>query len=115
MTWLTVTLSPGLTRQVTMSASVSPSPTSGSLNCFTSAMPGLQDRDGGAAGWEPRARVGGLVPPKRGGGVGSGEPADPQDRGLQLVEALLGARGSDLGAEPAGDRGLVHDHAPAGP
>ena len=36
MTWLTLTGSPGLTCQATMSASVSPSPTSGSLNCFTS-------------------------------------------------------------------------------
>ena len=32
MIWFTVTVSPGLTRQVTMSASVSPSPTSGSRN-----------------------------------------------------------------------------------
>jgi len=32
ITWLTVITSPGLTRQVTMSASVRPSPTSGSLN-----------------------------------------------------------------------------------
>src|SRR5262249_26469613 len=38
MTWLTDTWSPGFTFQVTMSASVSPSPTSGSLNCFTSAI-----------------------------------------------------------------------------
>ncbi len=33
MIWFTVTVSPGFTRQVTMSASVSPSPTSGSRNC----------------------------------------------------------------------------------
>jgi hypothetical protein len=32
ITWLMVTTSPGLTRQDTMSASVRPSPTSGSLN-----------------------------------------------------------------------------------
>ena len=36
ITWFSTTRSPGETCQATMSASVSPSPTSGSLNCFTS-------------------------------------------------------------------------------
>jgi hypothetical protein len=36
ITWLMVTVSPGWTRQVTMSASVRPSPTSGSLNSLFS-------------------------------------------------------------------------------
>jgi hypothetical protein len=38
MIWLTSTASPGLTCQLTISASVRPSPTSGSLNSFSSAM-----------------------------------------------------------------------------
>src|SRR6202046_3291163 len=38
MTWLIVTWSPGLTCQDTMSASVRPSPTSGSLNSLSSVM-----------------------------------------------------------------------------
>ncbi len=35
MTWLTVTVSPGWTLQLRISASVSPSPTSGRLNCLS--------------------------------------------------------------------------------
>ena len=38
MIWLIVTLSPGWTCHLTMSASVRPSPTSGSLNCLSSDM-----------------------------------------------------------------------------
>src|SRR5215831_8009794 len=38
MIWLMATVSPGSTSHLTMSASVRPSPTSGSLNCFSSDM-----------------------------------------------------------------------------
>ena len=38
MIWLIAILSPGWTCHLTMSASVRPSPTSGSLNCFSSDM-----------------------------------------------------------------------------
>src|SRR6266567_3602241 len=38
MIWLMLILSPGCTSHLTMSASVRPSPTSGSLNCFSSDM-----------------------------------------------------------------------------
>ena len=41
-TWSMVTLSPGWTCHLTMSASVRPSPTSGSLNCFSSPSPSPQ-------------------------------------------------------------------------
>src|SRR5215468_6946207 len=114
MTWLTVTLSPGLTRQVTMSASVSPSPTSGSRNCFTSAMPGLSERERAVDGIEHPVQVGQVVLLDPRGRIGDGVPADPNDWRLQLIEALLGDPRGDLRAEPAGDRGLVYDHAPAG-
>src|SRR5580693_2147876 len=55
MIWLMITVSPGLTRQATMSASVSPSPTSGSRNsrrCVVtdSVMPALSDREGAVDG-----------------------------------------------------------------
>ena len=42
MIWLMVTLSPGCTSHLTMSASVRPSPTSGSLNCLSSDMTSSQ-------------------------------------------------------------------------
>src|SRR5215472_12427199 len=98
-----------------MSASVSPSPTSGSLNCFTSAMVSPASERGHAVdGVEHPVQVWQVVLLQPGWRIGGGEPADPQDRGLQVVEALLSDPGGDLRAEPGGDRGLVHDHAPAG-
>src|SRR5215469_3721862 len=99
MTWLTLILSPGLTRQETMSASVRPSPTSGSLNCFTSAMPGLSERERAVDGIEHPVQVGQVVVLDPGRRVRGGGPADAQHRRLQLVEALLGDPGGDLGAE----------------
>src|SRR4029077_2956538 len=80
MTWLTVTESPGFTFQETMSASVSPSPTSGSLNCFTSAMKfPVSERERAVDGVEHPVQVGQVVILQPGWRVGGGKPADPQD------------------------------------
>ena len=66
MIWLTSTWSPGLTCQETMSASVRPSPTSGSLNSLSSAPSELEARGrrrpGSGPGWAgngPRAGTAG--------------------------------------------------------
>ncbi len=71
ITWLTLTESPGLTCQATMSASVRPSPTSGSLNCFTSDI-----------FWPLSTRTCGRRRPAPGPGpADSGPPAGTGDRG----------------------------------
>src|SRR5580698_3406151 len=116
MIWLTSTWSPGLTCQATMSASVSPSPTSGSLNSLSSVMFAARPSVAGRAvdGVQDPVQVGQVVilePRRR---VGGGEPADPQDRRLQVVEALLGDPGGDLGTEAGVHRRLVRHHAAAG-
>src|ERR1039458_4819708 len=125
MIWFTVTVSPGFTRQVTMSASVSPSPTSGSRNSRRCVAPDwvvtdsvitnpLSDIEGAVHGVQHPVQVGQVVvlqPRRR---VRGGEAAYPQDRRFQLVEALLGDPGRDLRAQAAGDRRLVGPYPPAG-
>src|SRR3954462_13190235 len=95
---LTFTVSPGLTFHDTISASVRPSPTSGSLNCFIWRTPGGgSEREGSVDGVEHAVQVGEVLlldPARRVGGV---EAADPQHRRLQRVEALLGDPGCHLG------------------
>ena len=58
MTWLTVTVSPGLTCQATMSASVRPSPTSGSLNSLFTLVPSGQKANARSTASRIRSRSG---------------------------------------------------------
>src|SRR5271169_5947511 len=98
-----------------MSASVRPSPTSGSLNCLSSVMlaaPSVAER--AVDGVQDPVQVGQVVVLEPGRRVGGGEAADPQHRRLQVVEALLGDPGGDLGAEAGVYRCLVRHHAAAG-
>src|SRR5580693_3102154 len=116
--WSTATVSPTCTRQVTISASVRPSPRSGSRNAGTSG-PGFR-RCGGLLPLQAVDRVQDAVHAgqveflqvRR--GIGDVEPGHPQDRGLEVVEALLGQPRGDLGAVPAEPARLVHDDGPAG-
>src|SRR4051794_29441212 len=109
------TVSPGLTFQVTISASVSPSPTSGRRNCFTSDMScpssvGERAVDGVEHTIEVRQEL--LLELAR--RVRQVEPADAQHRRLEVVEAALGQPRRDLGAHAQEGRRLVHDDEPAG-
>src|SRR3569623_80732 len=84
-TWLMATVSPSLTFQVTISASVRPSPTSGSLN---SAMGNLLEVERAVDGVEHPVEVWKVVlldPRRR---VRRVEAADPEHRRLEGVEAL---------------------------
>src|SRR6266536_1587449 len=107
MIWLTVTRSPGWTCHLTMSASVRPSPTSGSLNCLSSAIPASSVGEGAVDADQHPVQVRQIVLLDPGGRVRGGITADPQHRRLQVVEALLGHPRGDLGAEAAADRRLV--------
>src|SRR6476469_7874048 len=116
-TWPSVTVSPGWTYHLRISASVSPSPTSGILNSRTDAsvivVTTLSSvRQGTVDGVEhpvqtrqvlllqARRRVRGVI------------AADPQDRRLQVVEAALRDPGGDLRARSEEHRRLVdHDQA----
>src|SRR5215210_1795098 len=95
---LILMVSPGLTFHDTISASVSPSPTSGSLNCLTSAMlaelllVGERTIDRVEEPVEVRQVV--LFDPA--GRVGGVEPAHPQHRSLEGVEAGLADARGDL-------------------
>src|SRR5579875_1574035 len=114
MTWFTCTVSPGLTCQDTMSASVRPSPTSGSLNSLFMVLSAGSEGERLVDGVQDPVQVRQVVVLQPGGRVRRAEPADPQHWRLQAVEALLGHPGGDLGAQPRVDGGLVRDHAPAG-
>ena len=90
---LTLTVSPTLTFQVTISASVRPSPRSGRLNCFTRAMelrPAFQYASERSTASRTRSRSGRNSSSSRLGGYGSVVAADPQHRRLEGVEAALG-------------------------
>src|SRR6185437_15408058 len=112
MIWLIVTVSPGLTCQETMSASVRTSPTSGSLNSFFTLLPSVSECAVDRV--QDPVQVGQVVLFRFRGRVRDREPADPQHRSLEGVEAVLGHPGGDLGAEPRVDGRLVGDHAAAG-
>ena len=109
-TWLSSTVSPGATCQATISASVRPSPRSGSRNWRTS-------RHGCEAPVdlvEDAIGVGQEVALELGRRVRRGEAADPAHGRLEGVEAVLGDAGGDLGAEAAEDGRLVHDDQSSG-
>src|SRR5580700_1115990 len=115
MIWLIVTVSPGLTCQETMSASVRPSPTSGSLNSlFTVPLPAQSVGERAVHRVQDPVQVGQVVVFRPRGRVRDGEATDPQHGGLKGVEAVLGHPGRDLTAEPRVHGRLVDDHAPAG-
>src|SRR5271166_6083282 len=57
MIWLTVTVSPGCTCHLTMSASVRPSPTSGSLNSLISDMGSLSVAEGAVNGVQDPVQI----------------------------------------------------------
>src|SRR5512137_503754 len=105
-----LTGSPSLTSQRTISPSVIPSPTSGKRNCF--AMLELHDPGDGPED-ALRTDVVGLL------GFREGDdrvrPGDPQDGGLETEDGRFADQGRDLGAQPAGPRGLVDDDRPARP
>src|ERR1700675_3204335 len=91
------------------SASSSPSPRSGSRKSATVVLP-LQARDGVEYAVGVR-QVKALKVRRRVRDVEAGNAQDPR---LQVVEALLGQPGGDLGAVAAESRRLVHDDRPAG-
>src|SRR6201989_2683299 len=110
MIWPSSTVSPGLTCQATMSASVRPSPTSGSLNSLT-IRPASSVAERAVDAVQDPVQVGQVVLLEPGRRVRGGEAADPQHRRLEVIEAPLGDPGGDLGAEPGEHRRLVRDHA----
>src|SRR5262249_33722392 len=74
-TWFTTTVSPGRTYHVRISLSVSPSPTSGSLNCFTSATgPAPQKASERSPASSTRSRSGRYSSSTRDGGYGVSKP-----------------------------------------
>src|SRR5262245_22420716 len=114
-----LTVSPGCTYHLRISASVSPSPTSGILNSRTDAsvivVTTLSSvRQGAVDGvqhpvqarqvllLQARRRIRGVV------------AAHPQHGRLQVVEAPLGDAGGDLRARTEEHRRLVHHHQAAG-
>src|SRR5215475_3858102 len=99
MIWFTVTVSPGWTCHLTMSASVRPSPTSGSRNSLRSDMRALSVAEGAVHGVQDPVQVREVVLLEPGRRVRRAGRADTQHRGLQLVEALLGHPGRDLRAK----------------
>src|SRR4051812_18353888 len=118
-TWPSVTVSPALTYHLRISASVSPSPTSGILNSRTDAsvivVTTLSSvRQGTIDGVEhpvqarqvlllqARRRIRGVI------------AADPQHRGLQVVEAALRDPCGDLRAGSEEHRCLMDHHQAAG-
>src|SRR6185437_14805434 len=110
MTWSTSTRSPGTTCQATTSASLRPSPRSGSRKSGIVPLP-LQARDG----VEDAVGVGQVELLQMRRRVRDVEASDPQDRCLQVMEALLGQPGGDLRAVAGEARRLVHDDGPASP
>src|SRR6185312_11946188 len=110
MTSSSATSSPGLTRQVTISASTVPSPRSGSLKTYRPTLFLLHHtREGCGDARGPRE-----VFPLERMGVRSIPTRDASNRRLQMPEAFLLDGGRELRAEPAVAGRLVHDDAAAG-
>src|SRR5215475_4446294 len=107
-TWSTWTTSPALTCQVTISASSSPSPRSGSRK--SGMVIPLQSRDS----VENPVGVRQVKVFELRRWIGHIQPGDPQDRCLEVVETLLGQAGGDLGPVTGEARRLVHHHRTAG-
>src|SRR5580704_3668144 len=102
-----------------MSASVRPSPTSGSLNSLSSAMIAFHPSKSSVTeravyGVQDPVQIGQVVILEPGRRVGGGEAADAQHRRLEMIEAQLGDPGGDLGPEARVHRCLVRDDAAAG-
>src|SRR5262245_58844320 len=86
MIWLTLTWSPGCTYHLRISASVRPSPTSGSLNCLMSAtLVSLSVRQGAVDGVEYPVQVREELLLHPGRWVRRVQPAEPQDRRVERV------------------------------
>src|SRR3984957_10755162 len=108
-TWSSLTRSPTLTAHSTISASATPSPTSGILIERT-PISGLHRLDERAAD----ARGTGEIVPFLRVGIGRIPARDALDRRLERIEARLRHLRGELGAETRGQRRLMHDHAAAG-
>src|SRR4051812_8370653 len=119
-TWPSVTVSPGLTYHLRISASVSPSPTPGILNsrkrcgAATVVTTLSSKRQCAVDCVEYAVQAGQVLLLDPGRGVRRMEAADPQHGCLQVVEAPLGDPGRDLRAGAQLHRGLVHDDQAAG-
>src|SRR5271166_1268653 len=108
-----VTWSPTLTCHLTMSASVRPSPTSGSLNSLRSDIEGLSVAEGAVDSIQDPVQVREVMLLQPGWRIRGGVRADAQNRSLEAVEAFLRDLRRDLGADATCHHGLVHDDAPA--
>src|SRR3954454_7493098 len=98
MTWFTSTGSPGATFHETISASVRPSPTSGSAN-FAVLIGVLLVVQGPVDRVQDTIRVGEVERLQLRGREGRVETRDPQHGGLQRVERTLRDGGGDLRAD----------------
>src|SRR5215217_978842 len=97
-TSLMATASPGLTFQETISASVSPSPTSGRLNLFRVMVSSVGK--GAVQRLEDAVDVRKVVFLHLGNGVGHVEPADADHGCLERMEGALTDPGSYFAADP---------------
>src|SRR5690242_6289091 len=120
--WSTLTASPTLTCQRTISASARPSPRSGRLNVAMQAPPS-SDRAFVSRGRSlPRQRCAhGICNARHARYVVELEPEEPHDRvvarhtlnrRLQIVQAVLGHVGRNFRADAAVTRLFVHDDEP---
>src|SRR5215469_2350496 len=96
-----------------MSASVRPSPTSGSLNSLSSDMRALSVAERAVDSIQDPIQVGQVMLLQPGWRIRGGVRAHAQYRSLKAVEALLGHLRRDLRANASGHDGLMHDDAPA--
>src|SRR5690606_21668243 len=113
-TWPSVTVSPGWTYHLRISASVRPSPTSGILNSRTDAFvifvtTSSCDRSLAVAGIELPVQGRELGHLQAGRRIRRVLAALPHDWGLQVIEAALRDPGGDLRARAEEHRGLVDD------
>src|ERR1700733_2002718 len=104
-----LTRSPTLTAHSTISASATPSPTSGILieRMPTSGLHGLDER-------AAHARGAGEIVPFLGVRIGRVPAGDALDWRLERIEAALRHLRRELGTKARGQRRLMHDHAAAG-
>src|SRR5690606_13160841 len=119
-TWPSVTVSPGWTYHLRISASVRPSLTSGILNSRTDAFVIVVTtlssvRQRAVDGIEHPVQVGEVGLLQTGRRVRGVVTAHPQHRGLQVVEAPLGDPRGDLRAGTEEHRCLVDHDQPARP
>src|SRR5699024_7531374 len=125
--WLTVTSSPGATYQVSISASTSPSPTSGSLNacappvlgtlfCFAmfSLLPSHLVRERPVDSIQNADKIRKVVLFQARLRIRRVVGGNTDDGRLQVVEALLCDTCGDLRSGAAGEGRLVGDHQSAG-